>query len=150
MDLPRDTLVLVAGANLGWQLRAAWLGYASRRWPATQGTVVQLYMDDSALSFLFSGRDGEDGGHHAHVRYAYEVDGRRFRSRRVGYRPRWPRRRDDARGRLRTPMVGGALQVFHDPGRPARSVLVTGASLGNVVLCGLAVALLALAAWFAG
>lgn len=149
MDLPREALALIAALHLGWHARQAWLGHASDRWPTVRGTMLQCYLDDSALADDPRQDTGFERVHRAHVAYAYQVDGQAFRARRLTYRPTRGPLLSPPLARLPTLMVGREIDVRHDPRQPKRSVLIPGASRDNAARCLLAAALLALAVWFA-
>ena len=84
-----------------------------------------------------------------HAHYRYRVGATWYHGKRLTYRAsRWIRFREalDMIDGLR---VGREVEVWYDPRKPARAVLIPGSSTGNIVLLGiyLVVASILLFAW---
>ncbi len=123
-------------ASTGLTLRACRifvLGRASLRWSRVEGRILQLGFDESTV---YDPEGDGDVVFTAHLTYAYTVRGRRYRSERFTYRPtRWLAQRD-AYAMLRGLHKGQAVDVYHDPQRPERAVVLPGTDSGNFVrLC---------------
>jgi Protein of unknown function (DUF3592) len=106
------------------------LGRASLRWTRVEGMVVGLHFDESMLD----NQEGEDDvTFSAHLTYAYTVRGRRYRSERFTYRPTRGLGQRQAYAMLQGMHRGQAVDVYHDPQRPERAVVLQGVDNGNIV-----------------
>jgi len=118
-----------------WQFREMMLAANSNHWPSVRGTVLDAWFDET--------RDAEDDvTHTANVRYRFKVKGRDYESSRLSYQPTQAALFSDVVGMLRGVIKGKEVDVYYDPANPARSVLVPGGNVDNVlrVLVPLAVA----------
>jgi hypothetical protein len=113
--------------------RAFALGRASLRWTRTEGTVLQLGFDESAVY----NEDGDDDvAFSVHLTYAYTVRGRRYRSERFTYRSTRGLEQRHAYTMLQGLRKGKTVDVYHDPQQPERAVVLPGTDSGNLVrLC---------------
>jgi hypothetical protein len=119
------------------QLRSA---LASRNWPAAPGTVLSGTVQ--ALSERHS--DGTSTYFVPRLRYAYEVDGRRYEGERI----RFGQIRESERGArkvLEQYPAGSPVEVRYDPANPAEATLEAKTAGLGLMLFGLA----AIAAVFA-
>jgi hypothetical protein len=118
-----------------WRIRC---GLASRHWAHTMGTLQKIWVEDDGV---IPGDSGDEGTHTVRAHYRYQVAGRWYEARRMSYgfahNLRFGRALDLMHGLRR----GSEVDVFYDPGRPQRAVLIPGASPGNAV---------ALASWLIG
>lgn len=118
--------VLLMAGWLAWCLRSYRLGEASRRWPRVQGTIIELWHDESF--------DEDAPGHvrfSSHMRYTYAVSGRMYRSERFTFRPTYGLRQQDAYAMLRGLRRGQSIDVHYDPAQPSRAVVFPGAGRDN-------------------
>jgi hypothetical protein len=127
---------LALGISTLIALRASWrfaLGRASLRWTRAEGTILGVHFDESILH----NHEGEDGvTFSAHLTYAYAVRGRRYRSERFTYRPTRGLGQRHAYAMLQGLRRGQVVDVYHDPQRPQRAVVLQGIDSGNVAeLC---------------
>jgi hypothetical protein len=84
-----------------------------------------------------------------HAHYRYKVGARWYHSRRLSYRATQWIRFGTALDMIHGMRAGREVDVFYDPRKPERAVLIPGSSTGNVVLLGtyLVVASLFLYQW---
>lgn len=118
--------VVLAAGWFGWCLRAYRFGEASRHWPRVQGTIIELWHDESF--------DEDAPGHvtfSSHMRYTYVVSGRMHRSKRFAFRPTYGLRQQDAYAMLRGLRRGQSIDVHYDPAQPSRAVVIAGAGRDN-------------------
>ncbi len=107
--------------------RAFVLGRASLRWPHVQGTVVDLYFDESDLE------GDDDVTFSAHLTFAYAVRGRPYRTTRFTYRQTRGLDQRGAYAMLRGLRRGQTVDVYHDPRHPERAVVLPGIDGNNVL-----------------
>jgi Protein of unknown function (DUF3592) len=125
--------------------RAFALGRASPGWIRVEGTILQIGFDESTV---YNPEGDDDVVFTAHLTYAYTVRGRRYRSDRFTYRPtRWLAQRD-AYAMLQGLRKGQAVDVYHDPQRPERAVVLPGTDGGNLVRLCLCAAAVCLSSWW--
>ena len=132
---PVEILLTIAGAFVlviglvGFFVVRQWrTARASRSWPVAAGTV--LSGEIKAVTERSS--DGETTISVPHLRYAYEVDGRRFEGERI----RFGRIRESERGArkiLERYPVGAGVEVRYDPANPAEATLESKAGIGLMV-----------------
>jgi hypothetical protein len=127
---PFEPFVLVlSAALLAWQVRELLLALASRHWPQVTGTVLKAWFDESV--------DRDDGRevvtHTANVVYRYRVGVRDYESARLSYQPTSGTVFGDVTALLRNVHAGREVDVYYDPRRPARAVLVPGSSTDNLL-----------------
>jgi hypothetical protein len=130
--IPTFALAVSTAMSL-WAWRKLALGQASLRWVRVEGTIVGLHFDESAAY----DEDGEDSvSFSAHLTYAYTVRGRRYRSECFTYRPTRGLGQRRAYAMLQGLRRGQTVDVYHDPQRPERAVVLPGTDSGNLVrLC---------------
>lgn len=102
----------------------ALLGYrnvvASPNWPTTEGLVIE-----SRVVGIGGARAGS--GMRARVRYVYDVEGFRYKGRRITYqRERGDRSEEHARKLAKRYSVGSVVPVYYRPDRPNIAVLEPG------------------------
>ena len=112
--------------------RDIYFGWKSRRWPKTQGRVIEWGMN--------AGPDLRSFDDSAVIGYEYEVRGVRYTSRRIDYAGSGAGYFGVSRALARYTQ-GDTVAVSYDPGEPKRSLLEPGIAVGNVLrlLCGLGV-----------
>ena len=106
-------------------------GFASRRWPAVEGTVVRRELE----TYKTSAESGPSTLHRILVSYefsayGYTYQGNRLRFRDAGFGS--PREANEYLGRL---VHDSRCQVFYQPNDPNESTLVTGVRAGALVEC---------------
>ena len=120
--------IFMAG-RASWSWRLYRLGEASRHWPRTEGTVVDIWFDVREKS------DGDTGTYistNAHLVYDYVLNGRRYRSRHFTYRPSRGLGEREAYALLSGITRDQRVEVRYDPRRPQRAVVLTGTDAGNL------------------
>jgi hypothetical protein len=128
---PVGTAVIAIGVFLSaGYARDIYFGWKSKRWPRTQGRVIEWGLDAGPFG---------SGGRSALIGYEYEVSGVKYASRRLDYAGRgagWSARRVLARY-----SQGESVGVSYDPSEPRRALLEPGIALGNIgrLLCGFGV-----------
>jgi hypothetical protein len=136
-------LVLVLTGLALLQLRSIRLGLASREWNVARGRIVRAFVDDD-------GSDGEGGEllHSANVRYVYRVGRREYASSRLSYGSTRHLKFDEAIRMLHGIVQGREVDVYFDPRKPDRSVLIQGIARGDIARCSLSFLLAAaVAVW---
>ena len=127
-------VVLALLALAAWEVWKIHMGLESRTWAHTTGVIAKVWVEDMPdLEPDFMPLDDEEGTHSVHAHYRYRVGTRWYDSRRLTYRAaRWIRFREalDMIDGLR---VGREVEVWYDPEKPARAVLIPGSSTGNIV-----------------
>ena len=111
-------------------------GIASRRWPRTAGKV----RSEGVHAGTPAARDSI-----AVITYRYEVAGRKFQSQRLDFAGRGVG--GEAADVLAHYEPGMRVDVYYDPANPARSVLIPGLALGNVIRATIALVALVLGGW---
>lgn len=107
--------------------RAFVFGRASMRWPRVEGTVVDLYFDESDME------GDDDATFSAHLTFVYTVRGRRYRATRFTYRPTRGLGQRHAYAMLQGLRQGQKVDVHHDPQHPERAVVLPGIDGNNVL-----------------
>ncbi len=114
-------LTILACAPLcAWEWRKIVLGRAAMSWPRTEGFVADARFDETIDP------DDDDVVYSAHMVFAYTVHGRRYRSRRFTYRPTRFLDQSTAYALLRGIQRGQIVDVYYDPKRPERAVVLPG------------------------
>ena len=116
----------VAGAMAAWEWRRYALGKASLHWCPVQGTVVDAWFDEDSW-------DDDDGySVSVHLVYDYVVSGRRYRSKRLTYRPTRGIGQPEAYALLQGLRRGQPVDVRYDPEDPQRAVVLPGTDNDNL------------------
>jgi hypothetical protein len=141
--------LLALAARETWKIH---YGLKSVAWEHATGTLGKVWVEDMPdLQLPQDPFRDEEGTHSVHARYRYRVDGRWYHGRRVSYRAtHWIRFREALR-MIEGMRAGREVDVFYDPGKPARAVLIPGSSPANAAfLCAylLVAALLLLMRWW--
>ena len=113
-------------------LRQSWhihLAIDSMHWAHTVGKVTKVWVEDAPLDDEI----GSDGTHSAHAHYRYQVGARWYEGKRLTYRVTWGLRFGEALGLIRDLHVGREVDVFYDPRKPERAVLVPGSATTDFV-----------------
>lgn len=101
-------------------------GIASGSWPSVQGTILANdLLEKERPRSSSDGKQDENPALSNRIRYAYEVDGRRYRGERIGFTSSFPTR-EAALERHRDLPVGGPVTVYYNPANPADAVLENG------------------------
>lgn len=119
-------LALVPAVHFAWRARRA---RASKGWPSVRGVLLEHAVRFADIPWY---QDRDEGGkdpdlYEVRVKYAYEVEGRRY----VSTRLRWDgsnrlRHSREIEDWIRSLAAGGPVEVFYDPKRPERAVLLKG------------------------
>ena len=135
MDVLLPWLLATLLGLAAWELRNIHYGLESRDWTHTVGVLSKVWVEDMPDLQLESDpfRD-EEGTHSVHARYAYKVGGRWIQARRVSYRATYWIRFHEALDMIHGMRPGREVDVWYDPRKPGRSVLVPGSSTTNAVL----------------
>ena len=116
-----------------WQIYVFRLANASATWRRTEGLVLNAYFDERR-SYDEDGRDDQyNDTFSANVHYRYSVAGKTYESTRLWYRATWLRSFAAATDALRGVHKGKPVVVYYDPHNPARSVLITGSDVDNII-----------------
>src|SRR5438445_390884 len=132
MPLDRDTMLLACiwlfalGLCL-WQVHKLLFGIASRNWKRTQCKILKAYIDEHR------DRENDATSYSAHVVFTYRVQGRTFEGRRLTYRAARGLVHSNALCMLAGISQGCHVDVFYDPRRPSRAVLIRGVGINNFV-----------------
>ena len=134
--------VLALLALAAYELWKIHLGLKSLAWAHTTGQLRKAWVEDMPES------EGDpEGTHSVHARYSYQVGTRRYFGKRLSYRTtHWIRFRE-ALGMIEGWRPGVEVDVFYDPAKPERAVLIPGSSTANAALFILYVVLAALCLW---
>jgi len=130
--LPVGIAIIAVGITLSaGYARDIYFGWKSKRWPRTQGRVIEWGMDAGARPSY--------ADNSAVVGYKYEVGGVRYTSRRLDYAGRGAG--INVNRVLARYSEGESVGVSYDPSKPARALLEPGIAFGNVLrlMCGLAI-----------
>ena len=122
-------------ALAAWEVRNIHYGLESHNWTHVVGVLSKVWVEDMPDLQLENDpfRDKECT-HSVHARYAYRVGGRWYKARRVSYRATsWIRFRE-ALDMIYGMRPGKEVDVWYDPEKPDRSVLIPGSSPANAVL----------------
>ena len=144
-------VILACLALAAWEAWKIHLGQASTLWERTTGVLHKVWVEDSVDLYLGEQDPFGDheGTHSVHAHYRYQVGTQWYDSKRLTYRlARWIRFRE-ALAMIDGLRVGREVEVWYDPKKPARAVLIPGSSTGNIVALALylVVASILLFAW---
>lgn len=130
-------IVLACLALAAWEAWKIHLGQRSNDWARTTGVLHKVWVEDSLdLDFEDDPFADKEGTHSVHAHYRYKVGATWYESKRLTYRmARWIRFRE-ALAMIEGLRVGREVEVWYDPEKPARAVLIPGSSTGNVVMLG--------------
>lgn len=121
--------VLAAGGSLflGGLLIGLWLGASSRRWPTTEGEVLDSRAEVDPTS------DPGDLSYRPKVRYRYRVNDREYVSENLTYKGYSTAQEvvEAMAGRYPT---GSQVQVYYHPRHPNRAVLEPGTTLWQYLI----------------
>jgi len=123
---------LVLAAWEAWKIH---LGQASTTWERTTGVLAKVWVEDAPDLYLGENDPFGDheGTHSVHAHYRYQVGTRWYTSKRLTYRmARWIRF-GEALDMIEGLRVGREVEVWYDPEKPTRAVLIPGSSTGNIV-----------------
>ena len=130
------TLALLALA--AWELWKIHMGLESRAWEHTTGVLSKVWVEDMPdLELEDDPFRDQEGTHSVHAHYRYKVRGRWYFSRRLSYRSTYWIRFRDALDMIDGMKPGKEVDVFYDPRKPDRAVLIPGSSTTNIVFLGL-------------
>jgi Protein of unknown function (DUF3592) len=124
--LPAIT-ILICAALCAWEWRMIVLGRAAMSWPRTEGFIADARFNETIV------QDDDDAMYSAHLVFAYTVRGRRYRSRRFTYRQTRGLTQSAAYALLRGIRRGQIIDVYYDPKRPERAVVLPGIDRSNLV-----------------
>jgi len=128
-------LLLALAARELWKIH---MGLESRSWEHTTGVLAKVWVEDMPdFEFEKDPFRDEEGTHSVHAHYRYQVAGRWFQSRRLSYRATAWIRFGEALEMIDGMKVGKEVDVFYDPRKPERAVLIPGSSTTNIVFLGL-------------
>ncbi|KGQ19719.1 DUF3604 domain containing protein [Lysobacter dokdonensis DS-58] len=130
--------LLALAAREVWHLR---LGFASLHWMHTTGTLQHIWQESDI------GPADSDGRHSVYAHYTYSVDGRAYEGRRLSYRPMALVPFAEAMDLLYGLRKGSEIDVYYDPARPERAVMIPGTGTGNIVGLATLLVLAVLCAW---
>jgi hypothetical protein len=123
--MPCIILGLIAlAAREAWHIR---LGLDSLRWTHTTGTLERIWQVSN------SSDSATDDEHAVHAHYTYCVDGRTYQGRRLSYRTMSDLPFAEALDLMHGLRKGSEVDVYYDPTRPERSVMIPGSGTGNIV-----------------
>ena len=142
---------LVAGAvglGLGWYAWRQWsAARASRAWPTAAGTVIETELTSRTETYRQQDRIETHTVYAPRVRYAYEVEGRRYEGERIRFGT-YRESETAARAILDRYPAGASVEVHYDPANPAAATLETKtANIGMLLFA--VIALLGLAVFIA-
>ena len=128
-------VILACLALAAWEAWKIHLGQASTTWERTTGVLAKVWVEDAPDLYLGENDPFGDheGTHSVHAHYRYRVGTKWYDSRRLTYRmARWIRF-GEALDMIEGLRVGREVEVWYDPQKPARAVLIPGSSTGNIV-----------------
>jgi hypothetical protein len=140
--------VLLLGSLLLWLgLKNRKRVQASMSWPSVQGCILSATVTESVTR---GDEDTADSTSYSPALvYEYAVAGQSYRGNRISFQDRNFSSYDKASAVLGGFPVGGAVQVFHDPRKPANCVLERKAHSNNFLLIvGIIMIVVAIAAFF--
>ena len=129
-------IILACLALAAWEAWKIHLGQASTLWERTTGVLHKVWVEDSVDLYLGEQDPFGDheGTHSVHAHYRYQVGTQWYDSKRLTYRlARWIRFRE-ALAMIDGLRVGREVEVWYDPRKPSRAVLIPGSSTGNIVM----------------
>ena len=134
LSLLAVAILLALAARELWKIH---MGLESRTWEHTTGVLAKVWVEDMPDFELEKDPFHDDEGTHSvHAHYRYKVHGRWFQSRRLSYRATAWIRFGEALEMIDGMKVGKEVDVFYDPRKPERAVLIPGSSTTNIVfLC---------------
>lgn len=110
------------------------MALSSRDWKVAEGDVLDAHMEER--------RDDEDGDTFIPVvRYSYQVGRTKYESSRLWYRTDSFGDYSEALRGIRDVRKGRPVDVYYDPAKPSRSVLIPGfepTNVASVALCAIA------------
>ena len=119
-----------------WNAYVLRMALLSRDWAVTEGMVLDAHMEER--------RDDKHGDtFYPVVRYSYEVDRKKYESRRLWYRTDSFGDYSEALRGIRDVRTGKPVDVYYDPAAPSRSVLIPGfepSNVASVAICAIAFA----------
>ena len=137
--MPCIILALLAlAAREAWHIQ---LGFASLQWSHTVGTLERIWQESD------SGDPRTEARHAVFARYTYAVDGRAYRGRRVSYRMMSQLPLGEALEVMHGLRKGSEVDVYYDPARPGRAVMLPGSGTGNIVALATLLVLAVLCGW---
>nr|WP_231734456.1 DUF3592 domain-containing protein [Lysobacter gilvus] len=116
--------LLALAAREAWHIR---LGFDSLRWTRTTGTLERIWQVSS------SSESATDDEHSVHAHYTYSVNGRTYKGRRLSYRTMSDLPFAEALDLMHGLRKGSEVDVYYDPARPERAVMIPGSGTGNIV-----------------
>ena len=141
--LPLDLVLLLLGAVMtAVTATTVWLGFCSRGWTKTAGTIDKVRIDDNPGTL----RSGAT--YAVVVEYHFEVDGQIYRSDRTDYDlgDRYEESFDAVQA-SKEYLVGGKIDIYFDPADPRRSVRRIGIGARSLRLLVIGLIFLALGAY---
>ena len=137
--MPCIILALLAlAAREAWHIR---LGFDSLHWSHTTGTLKRIWQESDI------GDADSEGRHSVFAHYTYAVDGRAYEGRRVSYRTMALLPLGEALELMHGLRKGSEVDVYYDPARPERAVMIPGSGTGNIVLLATLLVLAVLCGW---
>ncbi len=130
--------LLALAAREAWHIR---LGLDSLHWSHTTGTLERIWQESDI------GDPQSEGRHSVFAHYSYAVDGRAYRGRRLSYRPMALLAFGEALEVMHGLRRGSMVDVYYDPARPGRAVMIPGSGTGNIVALATLLVLAALCGW---
>ena len=122
-------LVGAVGSGLAWYVWRQWsAARASRAWPTVAGTVVETELTRRTETYREQDRIVTREVYAPRVRYADEVEGRRYESERIRFGT-FRESEKGARAILDRYPVGASVQVRYDPANPSAATPETRATL---------------------
>ncbi len=122
-----ETLLSIPGVFLlGLGVRNFVKGSASRNWSPAQGCILR------SVVLVGTSDDGENFT--PRVEYEYVVAGVKYRGTRLRYGQIGSWNRKQAERTIARYIAGAQQTVLYNPSNPAESVLISGTSLGNIVI----------------
>jgi hypothetical protein len=122
-----ETLLSIPGVLLlGHAVRNFLKGSASRNWPPSQGCILR--------SLVLVGTSDEGESFTPQVEYEYVVAGVNYRGTRLRYGQIGSWNRKQAERTIARYIAGAQQTVLYNPHNPSESVLISGTSLGNIVI----------------
>lgn len=143
-----EQIILAAGISIIGILVSAggYLVYLrtknTHKWPKTNGQILNSYVKVRNSSWYDGEHIWDSTEHHPYVEYQYQVKGRRFVCKRIGYGGFYEGRKNAERIVFNY-QVGDKVVVFFDPYDPGDAVLEPGASKGAMVVLGAGILMIA-------
>jgi hypothetical protein len=122
-----ETLLSIPGIFLlGLAVRNFVKGSASRNWLPAEGRILR--------SLVLAGTSDEGETLTPQVEYEYAVSGIKYRGTRLRYGQIGSWNRKQAERTIARYIAGAQQTVLYNPRKPSESVLISGTSLGNIVI----------------